>query len=406
VRSFILILGVILVTYCGADLLLRTRYAGDLQMEQRFCRVRLCDGTEWIRTASRALWHTQPPASAEAITDYRLLLQRDPNSPFRWVDLGDALAVAQSHQDAEYCFRQAVALAPHWPPILMRAVNFYFQSENPKAAFPLASQILDRVEQYDSDIFRRYTAQGKNVSDPLKYGFPRNPRPARAFLRYLAQKGNAADAQLTWHWMNAHGFADAQVANDYVTFLLRKNRPQEASATWKDYLGPRAGDYGRFNYVFNGGFEEEWSGSRLDWKVEHTEGAEVSRDETNPDSGRWSLRIRFDGKHNLTGTGVQETVVIPGGRYRFRARIRTEGLTTDQGILFDLSPLQPASPVHWRSSPWLGTNPWSTVEIFFTVPASGGAYLIQVARNASIKFDSLVAGTVWIDTLSITPAQN
>jgi len=101
-RSFILILGVILVTYCGADWLLRTRYAGDLQMEQRFCRFRLCDGTEWIRTASKALWQTQPPASAEAITDLSPSASADPNSPFRWVDLGDALAVAQSNQDAEF----------------------------------------------------------------------------------------------------------------------------------------------------------------------------------------------------------------------------------------------------------------------------------------------------------------
>jgi tetratricopeptide (TPR) repeat protein len=405
VRSLLVILGVILVTYCGADLLLGNRYAGNLQMEQRFCRFRLCDGTEWSRIASKALWQTQPPVPAEAITDFRLLLQRDPNSPFSWVNLGDALAAAQSNQEAEYCFRQAVALAPHWPPILMRAVNFYFQSENPKAAFPLASQILDQVEQDDSDIFDYYSGQGKNVSDPLEYGFPRNPRPARAFLRYLIRKGNLGDSELTWRWMTAHGFADAQAVNDYVTFLLAKHRPQEASATWNDYLGPSAGDYGKSNYLFNGGFENESSGSPLDWKVQQTAGVEVSRDGTNPDSGQWSLRIRFDGKHNLTSSGVQETVILREGRYRFRARIRTEGLTTDQGILFELLPLPKASPVHWSSSTWLGTNPWSIVEMFFTVPRSGGAYLIQIARKASVKFDSLIAGTAWIDTLMIAPSQ-
>jgi hypothetical protein len=223
-------------------------------------------------------------------------------------------------------------------------------------------------------------------------------------LRYLAQNGKLPEARETWRWARAHGFADAEGANGYVSLLLRKLRAEEAMGAWKDYLGARAGDWS--NYAFNGGFENPFSGSPLDWKIEPREGVEVSRDDTNPDSGRWSLRIRFDGKHNVTDTGVKEAVVLPPGVYRFRARIRTEGLTTDQGIQLRILPIEPAQSTGWTSSQWLGANPWSTVEIPFIVPANGVVYGIQLVRNLSLKFDSLVAGTVWVDTVTVELAHN
>jgi tetratricopeptide (TPR) repeat protein len=405
-RSLLLILGVLLVTYCVADVWLETQYASDLRMEERFCHFRLCDSTEWLRIASQALWDADHPAPEEAVTDFRVLLQRDPHSPFSWVNLGDALAAADRNQPAEYCFRQAVVLAPHWPPILMRAVNFYFQSGNPKAAFPLASQILDQVEEYDSEIFSQYTEQVQSVGEVLKYGLPQTPRAARAFLRYLTTTGRLADARETWLWVTARGFADTGLANDYLNFLLTQHRALEAGAAWKGYLDGRAGDYGKSNYVFNGGFESEPSGSPLDWKVQPTEGVEVSRDDTNPDSGQWSLRVRLDGKHNVTDTGVGEAVVLRQGVYRFRARVRTEGLTTDQGIQFRISPFEQARPARWSSTPLLGTNAWSTIEIPFTVPVNGMLYAIQLVRNPSLKFDSNIAGTVWIDTVRVELGQH
>jgi tetratricopeptide (TPR) repeat protein len=405
-RSLLLILGALLAVYCGADVLLETRYAGDQQIEEQFCRFLLCDNTRVFRAASKALRQRDAPAPEEGVAGFLLLLQRDPNFPFAWVNLGDALAAAERVDAAEYCFRQAVALAPRWPPILMRAVHFYFQSGNPKAALPLASQVLDQVEKYDSEIFRQYIGQAQGISEALQYGLPQNPRPARAWLSYLTQTGKLPEARETWRWVRAHGFADREGANGYVSFLLAQHRAEEAMGAWKDYLGAREGDYGTSNYAFNGGFENQFSGSPLDWKIQPTEGVEVSRDDTAPDSGQWSLRIRFDGKHNATDTGVKLAVILPRGAYRFRARVRTEGLTTDQGIQLRILSLDPAQSTGWSSSQWLGTNSWSTVEIPFIVPANGRVYGIQLVRNPSLKFDSLIAGTVWIDSVRVELAQN
>jgi hypothetical protein len=401
VRGLLTILGVLLVTYCGAGVLLETRYADNLKIEEQFCRFWLCDDTSVFRAASKALQHTDPPAVNDAVAGFLVLLRRDPNFPFHWVDLGDALAAAGRKQNAEYCFRQAVVLAPVWPPILMRAVNFYFQVGNSKAALPLASQILDQVARYDPEIFKLYTQPLQALSEVLHDGLPENPRPARALLKYLIQTGNVPDVQQTWRWVNARGFADAERANDYVSFLLLKHRPQEAMLAWKDYLGPRADDYGKSSFVFNGGFESEFSASPLDWKIRPTEGVEVSRDDEHPESGKWSLRLRYDGKHNLADSGVGQVVVLSQGVYRMRARVRTEGLTTDQGIQLQISPVDQAHPKHWTSKALLGTQFWTELEIPFTAPQNEGVYEIRLIRNPSLKFDNRVAGTLWIDNVRV-----
>jgi hypothetical protein len=403
----LLILGVLLAAYCGADILLETLYAGDSRIEEQFCRFRLCDDTRVYRAASKVLWQTDTPVPEAAVAGFLLLLRRDPNFPFPWANLGDALAAAGRVDDAEYCFRQAVALAPRWPPILMRAVNFYFQSGSRKSALPLAAQVLDQVEKYNSEIFAQYARQSQNFSEVLDYGLPpENPRPARAWLGYLIKAGKLPETQETWRWVSARGFADPEAANEYVSFLLAKHRPEDAMAAWKDYLGAHAGDYGRSNYAFNGGFENKFSGSPLDWKIQSTEGVDVARDDASPDSGQWSLRIRFNGKHNITETGVKLAVVLPQGAYRFRARVRTEGLTTDQGIQLRILPLEPAQSTGGSGRPSLGTQSWSTVEIPFLVPTNGKIYEIQLVRNPSLKFDSLIAGTAWIDSVRVELAQN
>jgi hypothetical protein len=389
-RILLLILGIVLVVYCTAGVLLDTRFSGDLAMEERLCRFRLCDNEMVSRRARVALW--QEGNTAEAITLFNRLLNRDSHAPFRWTDLGDAYVAADRKQDAEYCFRQAQVLAPKWPPVLLRVANFYFQTGNTDAALPITSQILAQVDAFDGVIFSEYTRLVDRVEDVLAKGLPPDPRASRAFLIHCTQFGKLGDAEKTWDWVRAHGFADTKTANAYVTYLLAHHRPQDARVAWKDYLGVRARGYGESNYIFNGDFENEPEGSPLDWIIQRVEGVDVAREEG-------ALRIRFDGKHNLASTGVRQTIALPAGTYVLRARMRTEGITTDQGFRLHLA----AEGNSWSSPALPGTNAWAQMEHTFTVP--GGEYAVEVMRTPSLKFDSLVAGTLWMDDVRIEPAR-
>lgn len=52
-------------------------------------------------------------------------LRQDMASPQRWADLAEALLHAKRPGEARYCIARAVALGPHLPPVLLRAMNFY-----------------------------------------------------------------------------------------------------------------------------------------------------------------------------------------------------------------------------------------------------------------------------------------
>ena len=74
-RFLLIILGAVLVAYCGADLVIQ--HKEDLQTEERFCRFRLCDDAMVQGAGFRALWEDKTPKPDQAIADFRLILQRD-----------------------------------------------------------------------------------------------------------------------------------------------------------------------------------------------------------------------------------------------------------------------------------------------------------------------------------------
>jgi hypothetical protein len=70
----------------------------------------------------------------------------------------------------------------------------------------------------------------------------------------------------------------------------------------------------------------------LDWRIGRVEGAETKRNSATIQSGRWSLEVHFEGKENVDDHHLSQRVVVEPGDYRFEAWVKTEGITTDQGL--------------------------------------------------------------------------
>jgi hypothetical protein len=88
---------------------------------------------------------------------------------------------------------------------------------------------------------------------------------------------------------------------------------------------------------------------------------------------------------------------VPPGRYKFQAYIKTDGLTTDQGVAFALS----AIGLDVTTDSISEAADWRVVEKEFEVPADAGLVHVRVFRRPSLKFDNRVKGTVWIDQVRI-----
>jgi hypothetical protein len=401
-----LILAAILAVCSSAGILSETVWQNNEKADRDLCRVLLCDDWQLEDRAREQLAGVREEDVQRAIVLFKDLLQRDSQDAYRWADLGEAYADAGQKENARYCYDQVLALAPYYANLLLRAANFHFEFGENKEALAVTARILRLTPDYDSVIFSEYTRLVAQVEDVLRYGLPEDSRAARSWLLFLIEAGRIDDAQRTWNWVAERSYADDALAGGYVEFLIRQGRPDWAASAWSSHLGKRSGDYRQCSYLFNGGFESELAPSPFDWNLARTQGVEVARDCTTAGSGKCSLRIEFAGTQNLGFAVASQVTFVTPGVYRFHAVIRTESLTTDQGIRFRISDAEVPVRLDVILGQFTGTRPWSDIEDDVVVPSGTRLLQVQVIRQRSLRFDNKIGGRAWIDDLRLEPIGN
>ena len=396
-------LGAILTAYCCVGVLSETFWKNNEQVNQVLCGFFLCNNAPLVRHARDQLTTGKDDDIQQAITLFRKVLERDPQDPYRWLDLGDAFLEDGQKEDARYCFGQVLVLAPHSASLLLRVAELYFQIGENQEALPITARILALIPDYDSVIFSDDIRSVDRTEDVLRFGLPEGGRAAQSWLRFLIQAGRLDDAQRAWDWVVAHGYIDDGLAGEYVEFLIQQGHPDAAASAWAQHMGARADDYDKSTYLFNGDFESDPTQSPFDWNVARTDGIEVTRDCSTAESGKCSLRISFAGTQNLDVTAASQLAFVQPGIYRFDGFIRTEALTTDQGIRFRISDAEVPARLDEVFGQFNGTSPWSSVDHDLAVAPQTRLVRIEVIRQPSMKFDNKVDGTAWIDQLKLEP---
>jgi tetratricopeptide (TPR) repeat protein len=325
--------------------------------------------------------------------------------PYRWCDLGQSLADSGQIDQADYCFARAAELGPHVPPILMRVANFYFAAQRHDKALMYASRVLVEGSAYDSLVFHTYSRLGVELKSILEYGIPEDRRAVQSFFKYMVQSGSPAQVQQVWKWVAGHSFADDPLANQYIEYLLRRKLYEEAATAWSAYARERDADYPVANFLFNGDFEKPPTGCVLDWQMLGSSGFQAARDSNMAWSGKWSVRLHFTGKENVTYAGLAQAAHIRPGRYTFEAHVKTSGISTDEGIRFRVVDAEASRRLDILTEQALGTSDWREIRKDFTVGPATRLIEIQAVRRPSLKFDSQIGGTAWVDGLKIKPAR-
>jgi hypothetical protein len=401
-RILALIFGSILACYGSAGILSDTIWHNSEPADRVLCRVQLCTNSLLV-ASGRQFLDLGGDDTPKAIAAFRTVVIREPQDAYAWADLGEAYFEAGQKENARYCYGRVLALAPRAAPLLLRVANFHFGIGENQEALPITAKILSLVPDYDGVIFGEYVRLVEHVDEVLYCGLPPSGRAAKSWLRFLMNAGRLDDARRSWQWTAERGYAEDVLAGEYTDFLLRQGNPGGAASAWSTYLGRRAGDYGKSNCLFNGSFESEPVPAPFDWNLARTEGVEVARDFSTSCSGRCSLRLSFDGTQNLAFTAASQLAVVQPGRYHFRAYVRTENLTTDQGIRFRVSDAEAPGRLDVTFGQFTGNNPWTGLEHDIVVPPATRILRVQVIREASTKFDNKIGGTAWIDDLRFEP---
>jgi len=181
----------------------------------------------------------------------------------------------------------------------------------------------------------------------------------------------------------------------------------EAQQTWQQAL--HAGDWQHDSsnngpLVFNGRFEHEIMNGGFDWREEAAPGAQFAFDDHIAHAGFRSFEVQFDGTENIDFQNVFQYVAVePATHYRFSAYVRTEAISTDRGIRFEIIDPRHPSSVQLMTPDVVGTNPWTLVQSDLVTGPDTHLLKITLRRIPSWKFDNKLSGTVWVDDVALKP---
>ncbi len=309
-----IILASLLILYSCTGLLVDVRGQSNPVVVSQLCRVFVCAENLELQHAYGRFWPEQENSKLlEAAVRQSLI--RNPAYPYRWCDLGDVLLASGQTAAARYSFERASQLGPDVPPVLLRLMNFYFRIAENRLALAAASRVLQDTGQYDAIVFSTYARLGLSTGDILRDGVPVQPRPARAFFSHAMSTRPVSETLPAWTWLTSHALADDGLAATFADSLLAQHYYEDAARSWASYVGEHQSGYRKSNFVFNGDFENAWSASPFEWRVAALDGVDVERDGAAARAGRWSLRIRFDGRHNLDYHHISQRVAVSPGAY-------------------------------------------------------------------------------------------
>jgi tetratricopeptide (TPR) repeat protein len=318
-------------------------------------------------------------------------LHGDPASPYRWCDLAEQYSEAGEIPRARACFARALQLGARLPQIHIRAANFHVSQSEPDRVLFHTTRVLEMVPDYDSVIFGYYDRLEFSPTQVLLAQWA-SSRAALSYFSYLLDAGRYSAALEAWPVLLQFGFPTDRTAAAYLNFLLRRDHPETAAQAWAVYLKDRRGDYLRPNHLFNGNFQLEPTGAPLDWNIQPHPAVEASREPGN------GLSLRFNGTENVAFRHASQVSWVKPGRSVIRARIRTEDITTNEGIHIHVT----APGLDLRTEPLTGTHPWTPVELSFEVPPNVHQLTVSICRDPSKKFDNKIQGAAWVTAVTLT----
>jgi tetratricopeptide (TPR) repeat protein len=368
------------------------------------------NGEYWYKIGFNREWDLNNADAPQVLSYLLRAVTLDPRSANYWMALAGAYESAGKLPEARDAYHKALASYPasaeaHW-----RFGSFLLRQGETQKAYSeirLGLQIdarlipiaISRVwpATHDADALlnevlpHTFDAQNQAL---IAFSADRQMEPALAVWKHMVTTGESLPINTAFPLEN---------------ILLEANRGEDARDVWRQALvasgNPGEAQTGS-SLIFNGGFEYDAADGGLDWHLVPIPGVSYDYDSTNAHSGKRALRISFDGEQNPEIQSVyQQVMVQPNTRYHFEGYIRTAGMNTESGIHFFISfagtTLQPIILGNFY-----GDHPWEKQSAYFTTGPDDHRLVVQVYRVKSTRFNNKLAGSAWIDDISIVPAES
>lgn len=360
----------------------------------------------WRHLGLYTQWDLKNGSDRQAIVYLQRAARIDSRSSGLWMDLAEVYQSAGDPGRAQKAYENAQADYPMSAEVAWRYGSFLLSRGNFSHGYAEINRALLVEPSLTTAAVAECWQANPNVDAILQHVLPAKSRYYLAAVNYFLSKRLLNPALAVWNRQLALGLpTKMRHAIPLVNALIDQGRLQDARQTWLQAL--RATNWPRNSstsesLVFNGGFEHRIANGGFGWRENPVSDARFAIDSHIAHSGSRSLRIEFKGKANLNFQNVFQLVPAePRTQYHFSAYLRTERLSTDHGIRFEIFDPRHSSSVRILTPNMIGTNPWTRVQVEFTTGPDTTMLEIVLRRTPTWKFDNKIRGTVWIDDVSL-----
>ncbi len=366
------------------------------------------NGEYWYKLGFNREWDLNDTDTGQVVTYLHRAVTIDTRSANYWMALAGAYESAGQIQQARDAFHTALQDYPasaeaHW-----RFGSFLLRQGENKQAYSEIHFALQNDPRLIPLAISRVWPATHDADALLNDVLPKSEESQQDALEAFSEDNQIEPALAVWNYMVKSGEAiPIKTAFPLEYILLGAKRTDDAREVWRQALvasgQPEEANTGS-SLVFNGGFEYDATGGGLDWRLVPTAGVNYDYDSANPHSGKRSLRLTFDGEQNPALQIVSQYVTVqPNTHYHFEGYIRTSGVTTESGLHFFIAFAGTTLPSIILEN-FTGDHQWEKQSAEFTTAPDEHLLLVQLFRAKSVRFNSNLAGSAWVDDISIVPA--
>ncbi len=365
----------------------------------------------WYSLGRFQQYNLEQQDAAGALKSYEKAIELNPVATEAWLDLGTAYELDGKTDKARAAYVEAKKSYPTSADVSWRYGNFLLRQGNQVQAYAELRRAMEADPSRAASAFSRAYRTNPNIDEILRDLLPAKQSVYVDVIWEALSEKQLAVAKTVWAKLltiNPTPRLDLREVNRLVSELLFSGEYTEARRVWDQgtatmnlppLLQPKS------TVVWDPSFETDVNGSAFSWGYPAIlQGASIGLDKSQKLSGKQSLRLSFDGKHDPSfETPCTQAIVEPGTTYRFSGWIKTNALTSDQGVGFRLRSIGQTAPTVTSTQQILGTNPWTVVDQVWTAGPDIRRVQICVVRDSSVNPDARISGTAWVDDVNLLP---
>jgi tetratricopeptide (TPR) repeat protein len=363
----------------------------------------------WYRLGHFEQFNFEQPDSSLAELYFHRAVALNPVHTNAWLNLGTNYESEGNTKAAREAFLRAKLSYPSSAEVSWRYGNFLLREGDLPTAYSELQLAVRLDPHFAAAAFSRCYRANPDIDAILNQALTAEPGVYVDVLGEAARSKQLAVAKTVWdRLLLMHPRLHFQDFDSYVSELLAAGRATDARRVWDEGVAtmtlPSLGQV-KDSVVWDPSFESGAEGYFFSWRYQTlTQGLQISLDPTQKHSGSQSLRLTFDGKHNLNLEAACTTVnVEPSTRYHFSGWIRTKELTTNSGIGFRVYSIgDPTASVN-QTSEIHGTSSWTSVDMSWTAGLKAHQARICIMREPSDTPNANISGTAWVDDVNLVP---